>query len=807
MRKLHNMKFHNGCKLLSLVLAIMICISMIPLNTFAVTPVSISNENGSRVVSSDVKTGISVKVKTASDTVELFKIGAINYNTDTATWERPMWTIPMGKLVAASEFAAYSTPELLGAEPSKAIQSNFLIYTYAHAKDEGTQIAQIEQNVSIQTVNAGTPDEAYYFKATNLQPGIYMLVATSNGIQYSPIVINCLPEQEAPDGNWFIKSEYEGVLKFSAVGVDKWMRVNDASPVKNETVKIGDAVSFDIYCDVPSYTNKNENGEMLWKDPPNEDEPDFTGFWFNLDDQMADAFTMDVSTLKVYTTNTVSTGANTYMDNATLPEDVNTTGTTYTELENTYYTALWAKAAAGKGEVGLVSFTPDVGDWLAVANVTDKGAKKADYYAYNPNSKTIIPVANNLTFTQVDKIDNTNGLLDLYKSATGNANLSKYTFVADSTQWPNITGISFNYQKLFDDKIVKILVTYDTVINTKIEVGTNNNTNTASFYYMKDEAGTPDHSDDTVVVWTYGVNVTKVNGDDMNEYLSGANFQLYKEAYTYLPIFAEGGAPSSSNYERYAFKQDIFGNTDVPVIHLEADGENPEADVTIANLADVEAEARLDFYYRIVNFEEGEACGFADCSYNLGKHCHLVAYENIDFYIPNADGEVEAVKTLVTNKANGSDGVTAIGLEPAKYVMIETAPPSGYNVLTEAIAFEITEFTDAQSITYQGNEEGDVYEDNKDYTGGSKKGFFSEIYGIEKKGKENITEIAADSQYAYLYKDGVYPIVVKNYKGLKLPSTGGMGTMIFTLIGIVTMLLVMIILIAKRRKNDFTTQF
>ena len=52
--------------------------------------------------------------------------------------------------------------------------------------------------------------------------------------------------------------------------------------------------------------------------------------------------------------------------------------------------------------------------------------------------------------------------------------------------------------------------------------------------------------------------------------------------------------------------------------------------------------------------------------------------------------------------------------------------------------------------------------------------------------------------------DGIYDIVVQNFKGLVLPSTGGIGTMIFTVIGILIMTgaIAIILVKSKKRKNE-----
>ena len=156
--------------------------------------------------------------------------------------------------------------------------------------------------------------------------------------------------------------------------------------------------------------------------------------------------------------------------------------------------------------------------------------------------------------------------------------------------------------------------------------------------------------------------------------------------------------------------------------------------------------------------------------------------------------------------------------------MIETqAPEGGYNALTEAMRFEIYELTKEQAQTLYGSD--------------SLKGFrTAETIAKEEidNGTEDISELvkvevsevvakaaAAEAGYDvgdyekfylldggkyYVYyrgnKDGIYPINVKNYTGITLPETGGMGTLLFTIIGVLLMLAAITVVLVKSRKTN-----
>lgn len=116
--------------------------------------------------------------------------------------------------------------------------------------------------------------------------------------------------------------------------------------------------------------------------------------------------------------------------------------------------------------------------------------------------------------------------------------------------------------------------------------------------------------------------------------------------------------------------------------------------------------------------------------------------------IPHTD--IKGIK-LEGDKITNADGVTVFEKYEANadkydYYLVETAAPSGYNILDNAVKVN---FTDA--------------------------------------------EVAAT--------EGIYTVNVPNSSGIKLPVTGGTGTVIFTVIGIVLMAGAVLLFVFARKKN------
>jgi len=145
---------------------------------------------------------------------------------------------------------------------------------------------------------------------------------------------------------------------------------------------------------------------------------------------------------------------------------------------------------------------------------------------------------------------------------------------------------------------------------------------------------------------------------------------------------------------------------------------------------------------------------------------------NGTFISKNNDGVYDTLVSVGT-----ADGITAKGLGDGNYIMVETKAPTGYNELAEDIYFEINKLADDEM----------ALADNS-YI------WFREMATDEKQYVEH------DLDSVILNEKGCISIDVYNYQGLTLPSTGGMGILLFIIIGTAVMATVLLIIINKRRR-------
>ena len=117
------------------------------------------------------------------------------------------------------------------------------------------------------------------------------------------------------------------------------------------------------------------------------------------------------------------------------------------------------------------------------------------------------------------------------------------------------------------------------------------------------------------------------------------------------------------------------------------------------------------------------------------------------YYYPDADGS----KVLVS----GDDGKILVkGLNEGTYTLTETKAPNGYALASGTVEVVIV---DAKTT----NTEGELVD-----------GFNGKPEGVDATGA------------ACEYEDGMVPVTITNTEGYNLPSTGGAGTIAFTVLGI-----------------------
>ena len=134
----------------------------------------------------------------------------------------------------------------------------------------------------------------------------------------------------------------------------------------------------------------------------------------------------------------------------------------------------------------------------------------------------------------------------------------------------------------------------------------------------------------------------------------------------------------------------------------------------------------------------------------------------------NSGGTYVEVKTLGTDVNNPIDEFEFTGLDDGDYMLEETVTPEGFNTIAP-IKFTITA-------------EHDIISDNPQLT-------------------KLLSGDLADGGVQGVLSNGTITTDVVNIKGKTLPSTGGMGTTVFYIIGSVLVVCAGVLLISKKRMN------
>ncbi|MCD8083802.1 MAG: isopeptide-forming domain-containing fimbrial protein [Clostridiales bacterium] len=144
-------------------------------------------------------------------------------------------------------------------------------------------------------------------------------------------------------------------------------------------------------------------------------------------------------------------------------------------------------------------------------------------------------------------------------------------------------------------------------------------------------------------------------------------------------------------------------------------------------------------------------------------------------YILTTDSSIQASGDGTVTGTTGNDGyVTFTGLGEGTYTLTEIDAPEGYNILEEPITIEI-QFSDPEWETKQPN----VNKDTAVWT-----------YTVDGGERKTATE------------DGTIVVTVINTPGVLLPSTGGVGTVVFTLLGVGVMAVTVMILYVRRHRDN-----
>lgn len=321
----------------------------------------------------------------------------------------------------------------------------------------------------------------------------------------------------------------------------------------------------------------------------------------------------------------------------------------------------------------------------------------SEYYDYYETYKFVFhdTLSNGLTLAEGFGVENVTVKVDGVEIESG------FTVVTSGLD----DGCSFHV--VFDDlKDItsvkadsKITVEYTATLTSGAVIGNDGNLNSVHLEYSNnpnDEQGgeTGKTPDETVVVFTYELDVDKVDGSSENEgtyskHLEGAWFVLYR---------------------------------------TDAEGEKE---------------------YAAIN-ENGKLTGWTS---------EMPTHQNGD-------------STANGNLKSGEDGkFEIIGLDAEIYYLEETVAPAGYNLLTKPLKLTITATVSDEATSAEGTKQLTELEVTVD-DGEAQEG--------------NVTT-------------GTVSIIVENNSGTELPSTGGMGTTIFYVVGGILVAGAAILLVTKKR--------
>lgn len=247
-------------------------------------------------------------------------------------------------------------------------------------------------------------------------------------------------------------------------------------------------------------------------------------------------------------------------------------------------------------------------------------------------------------------------------------------------------------------KNADIRVNFTATLNGNAVVGLPGNPNTMTLEYSNnpnDSNDTTKGNPDTVIVFTYEIDVNKIDGANKDT-LDGVQFKLYKE----VPGEEEGAEP-------------------------------------------VKEYVTVD--------EKGKVTGW-----NTNKE---------------ADG------TTLTTANGGTFAVS--GLDDGEYYLEETKPKDGYNTLSGPVKLTITASTT----------NGQAWENGQANAALTALKLTTEIDGKATETKDEDVQLTG----------GKVTTTVENFTGATLPSTGGIGTTIFYVVGGILVVGAAVLLIAKKR--------
>jgi fimbrial isopeptide formation D2 family protein/LPXTG-motif cell wall-anchored protein len=379
------------------------------------------------------------------------------------------------------------------------------------------------------------------------------------------------------------------------------------------------------------------------------------------------------------------------------------------------------------------------------------------------------------TLTQIDKKDAT----------ADNKTASFYTEVTKDTAagTTSLKIVLCNFIQYTAGQ--KITIRYDATVNENIQYGSSNaNLNAVDLTYSNNPnydykgVNEPDGDDDKAETnttpesktYVYSAAIEIIKQDDNENRLTGAEFKI-----------TDAGTDTNLNtvvkvtqeHTPVGYASQYADDSDTVVYYKMNDGsfttDKPEPDTTIyaKECVHYDKEGNVDLnggYYKLADGDD--LVEISTTTADTSKYVtDYVAYTRTEKQELVKKGTGDYVGTVGENGALILEGLAA-----GTYKIEETKAPSGYNKLDDPITVTVT-FNPNESYIWS-------YYDNTS----------------DKYTKESPSKNAS----------GIYELHITNKEGSKLPSTGGMGTTIFYVVGSALVLSSGVLLVTKKRmkKSD-----
>ena len=415
--------------------------------------------------------------------------------------------------------------------------------------------------------------------------------------------------------------------------------------------------------------------------------------------------------------------------------------------------------AQGQDFTKVKEDTAAVGDTVTfevTIPVPDTTAYK-DHFIFNMTDQ--LPAG--LTFTGVSSVKIGNNTLTAGTEAagtyavtakTGSADYAAYDVPSDPVTAPGGQNIKVVFHKFkeyvesFDPKLIgeNVVVTYTAVVNDDAVYGSTGNENEVEFIYSNN----PNHDYDG----------DEPGPNDPTGDTPESKTKTFVAGIEILKVDGSNNNPLAN--AEFEFTSNVYNKTVTKGVKYE------KAPYTAADGETVETGDYWKLKDGSYTSQDPNAEGMNQTQYDNPDEKYVKVSWNKIVLEPAGEGESKKV-TIIT----GSDGIIDVkGLKPGTYTIKETHAPDGYNKID-------TEYTIV--IDWDPTEDGTAA-----------------TFKLGTGTTEGVTLIS-DSGSA----NAIYKLQVENNKGTELPTTGGIGTTLFYLIGSVLVVGAGVILVARRRMS------